>query len=136
MSFYTPAEGGESADMDTCPMNFVPYENLLTPPTVSGRNLNKEVKLNADNFFCASWSYNQALIFHSRFHILLLTSDLLRIRFKESRQRTTSVNSIPLRIMTTSLGLFLHHEEPFDLCQIFHECLNIHYFVFWRKIIH
>lgn len=82
MSFYTPAEGGESADMDTCPMNFVPDENLLTPPTVSGRNLNKDVKLNADNFFCASWSYNQALIFHSCFHIL---EDIIDIRAFEDQ---------------------------------------------------
>lgn len=44
-------------------------ENLLTRPTVSGRNLNKEVKLNADNFFCASWSCSPALIFHTCSHI-------------------------------------------------------------------
>lgn len=49
-------------------------ENLLMPPTVSGRNLNKEVKLNVDNFFCASWSYSPFLIFHTRFHIFLLTT--------------------------------------------------------------
>lgn len=28
MSFYTPAEGGETADIDTCPMNFVPAERI------------------------------------------------------------------------------------------------------------
>ncbi len=46
--------------------------NLLTPLTVSGRNLNKEVKLNADNFFCTSSSYALALIFHTCFHILFI----------------------------------------------------------------
>lgn len=46
--------GEESADMDTCPMNFSSGDgNLLTPPTVSGGNLDKEVKLNANNFLCA-----------------------------------------------------------------------------------
>lgn len=28
MSFYTPAEGVETADMDTCPMNSVPAERI------------------------------------------------------------------------------------------------------------
>lgn len=40
-------------------------ENVLTPPTVSGRNLNKEVKLNANNFFSSAWTYSLALIFHT-----------------------------------------------------------------------